>query len=157
MVEIFGPSLDALMLSSGGKLELRFAIELAKQMIERIELVHSRGYVHRDLRPEHFLYGRENRPKRLFLSGFAITKKYLRSDGKHQGYRDNRLSFAGTARYCSINTQLGVEQSRRDDMEAIFYILIYIIRGYLPWQGVKALDRKDKFEKIMVAKVTTHI
>jgi serine/threonine protein kinase len=51
MVELFGPSLDALMLSSGGKLELRFALELAKQMIERIELVHSRGYVHRDLRP----------------------------------------------------------------------------------------------------------
>lgn len=72
-------------------------------------------------------------------------------------YRDNRISFAGTARYCSINTQLGVEQSRRDDMEAIFYILIYLVRGYLPWQGAKALDRKDKFEKIMMAKVTTPI
>jgi serine/threonine protein kinase len=157
MVDLLGPSLDALMLNSGGKLQLRLALDLARQMVERVQTLHSRGYVHRDLRPDHFLYGRENRPTRLFLSGFAIAKKYLRSDGKHQGYRDSRLSFAGTARYCSINTQLGVEQSRRDDIESILYILIYLVRGYLPWQGVKAVDRKEKFEKILMVKVATPI
>ncbi len=130
------------MMNNGGKIELKLALDFAVQMIERIQMVHSKGYIHRDLRPEHFLYGREKRPNKLYLAGLSLGKKYVRIDKKHSLYKDNKLGFSGTARYSSVNTMLGIEQSRRDDIEAIVYILIYLIKGYLPWQGIKGYDKK---------------
>ena len=105
-------------------------------------MVHEKGYIHRDLRPEHFLYGRIKRPKKLFITGFSMAKKYMRSDNKHLDYRDNRLSFNGVARYLSLNAHMGIEQSRRDDIEAFIYIMIYLIRGNLPWQKQMAKGRR---------------
>lgn len=84
-----------------------------------------------------------------------MGKKYIRVDKKHASYRDNKLSFTGTARFSSVNTLLGVEQSRRDDLEAIMYILIYLMKGYLPWQGIKGYNRQEKIEKILMAKIVT--
>ncbi len=81
----------------------------------------------------------------MFISGLVHSRKYLRIDRKHIDYKDNKLSFTGTARYSSINSLLGIEQARRDDIEAVLYIMIYLMRGYLPWQGVKAQDKKEKF------------
>lgn len=76
------------------------------------------------------------------MTGLSLGKKYIRIDKKHCDYKDNKLGFSGTARYSSINTMLGIEQSRRDDIEAIIYILIYLIKGYLPWQGIKGYDKR---------------
>jgi serine/threonine protein kinase len=157
MMNLLGPSLETYIMNNGGKLELKLAINFGGQMLERIQHIHSRGFIHRDLRPEHFLYGREKWPNRLYLTGLSIGKKYLLIDKKHALYRDNKLSFTGTARFSSINTLLGIEQARRDDIEAIVYILIYLIKGYLPWQGIKAYDKKEKFEKILLAKMATPI
>lgn len=101
--------------------------------------------MHRDLRPEHFLLGRPKKPNRLYLTGLTTARKYLYSDGRHATYKDNKPSFTGTARYMSINTQLGIEQSRRDDIEAIIHILVFCIKGRLPWQGLKASCRREKY------------
>ncbi len=62
-----------------------------------------------------------------------MSKKYKRIDQKHIDYKDNKISFTGTARYLSMNAHLGIEQSRRDDIEAFMHILIYFMKGYLPW------------------------
>lgn len=74
----------------------------------------------------------------------------------HIPYKDNK-SLTGTARYASVNTHLGIEQSRRDDIEAIGFVLLYFIKGSLPWQGLRARTKKEKYEKIRDLKVTTTI
>ena len=123
-------------------------MELGQQMVDRLQTLHSKGYIHRDLRPEHFLYGRGKRPNRLYLTGLNTSKKYLRMDKKHADYRDNKQSFTGTARFLSLNAHMGIQQSRRDDIESLMYILIYLIKTSLPWQNLKANKKNEKYDKI---------
>ena len=69
-------------------------------------------------------------------------------DKKHADYRDNKQSFTGTARFLSLNAHMGIQQSRRDDIESLMYILIYLIKTSLPWQNLKANKKNEKYDKI---------
>jgi serine/threonine protein kinase len=93
----------------------------------------------------------------VFIIDFGLAKKYR--DHKthiHIQYKDNK-NLTGTARYASINTHLGIEQSRRDDLEALGYVLLYFCRGNLPWQGLKAATKMQKYDRISEKKMTTTV
>ena len=79
---------------------------------------------------------------------FGLAKKYKTKDGQHIPYKDNK-NLTGTARYASINTHLGIEQGRRDDVQGLIYMLIYFCLGQLPWQNMDAKNKKEKYEKIL--------
>ncbi len=93
----------------------------------------------------------------LHVIDFGLAKKYKHfSTGLHITYKEGR-SLVGTARYASINNHNGVEQSRRDDLEGIGYVLMYFLRGSLPWQGLKVNKNEDKYEKIKQKKTITTV
>eukprot|EP01035_Chromulina_nebulosa_P019709 gene19709-25634_t len=108
-----------------------------------------------DIKPDNFLMGRGSRRHMVYVIDFGLAKLYRdpRSH-RHIPFKEGK-NLTGTARYASINTHMGIEQSRRDDLESIGYVLIYFLRGYLPWQGLKAYTKIQKYEKILEKKNST--
>jgi len=139
------------------KFSLKTVLMLADQMLSRVEYIHSKSIIHRDIKPENFLIGIKKKSHILYLIDYGLSKRYKDpKTGEHIPYLEGK-QLTGTARYASIYTHLGVEQSRRDDLEAIGYVLIYLIKGYLPWQGIKANNKQEKYHKIMEKKMTTPV
>lgn len=122
---------------------------IGEQAVIRIEYLHSRGVLHRDIKPENFMFGIRERQHHVYLIDFGLSKKYW---DKEHSKMQQKQSLTGTARYASINAHLGLEQSRRDDLEAISYMLMYFLRGALPWSGLHASTKEEKYRKIMEKK-----
>ena len=126
-------------------------------MVQRMEYIHNKCFLHRDIKPDNFLIGLGKKQHIVYCIDFGLSKRYKDPrTGDHIPYRDGK-SLTGTARYASANTHLGVEQSRRDDMESIGFVLIYFLKGKLPWQGIPAKTKKEKYDKIKDKKVNTSI
>ena len=128
---------------------------LGIQMTDRIEWVHNKLIVHRDIKPDNFVMGRGDSAHIVYLLDFGLSKKYWSSHlNSHLKFTINK-KLTGTARYASINALRGCEQSRRDDLEAIGYVLLYFLRGSLPWQGLKMDKKDDRYKKIYEKKKAT--
>lgn len=153
MMELLGRSLDKLFTDMKRKFTIKTVSMIGYQMIQRIEYVHSKGYIHRDIKPGNFLIGKNLKSKTLYIIDFGLSRKYIdKITGKHVVYKEGK-GLTGTARYVSLNTHYGIDQSRRDDIEGIAYNLIYFAKGKLPWQGVKTKNKKEKHKKIMESKL----
>uniref|UniRef100_A0A8C4TL74 non-specific serine/threonine protein kinase n=1 Tax=Erpetoichthys calabaricus TaxID=27687 RepID=A0A8C4TL74_ERPCA len=140
VMELLGPSLEDLFNFCSRKFSLKTVLLLADQMISRIEYIHSKNFIHRDVKPDNFLMGLGKKGNLVYIIDFGLAKKY----------RD-------APRYASINTHLGIEQSRRDDLESLGYVLMYFNLGSLPWQGLKAATKRQKYERISEKKMSTPI
>eukprot|EP00096_Caligus_rogercresseyi_P010916 TRINITY_DN4121_c0_g1_i3.p1 TRINITY_DN4121_c0_g1~~TRINITY_DN4121_c0_g1_i3.p1 ORF type:complete len:337 (-),score=131.97 TRINITY_DN4121_c0_g1_i3:911-1921(-) len=157
VLDLLGPSLEDLFNFCCRRFTLKTVLMLGDQMIGRVEYLHSKNFIHRDIKPDNFLMGIGRHCNKVFLIDYGLAKKYRDSRTRvHIAYREDK-NLTGTARYASINAHLGIEQSRRDDMESLGYVIMYFNRGSLPWQGLKAATKKQKYEKISEKKMSSPV
>ena len=156
VMELMGKSLEEIFESlPKKKMSVNCVAKIGIQMIEILEYIHKKHIIHRDIKPDNFVMGRGDKSKYVYLLDFGLAKKY-RSSTTLKHYRmTKKKNLTGTARYASINALNGLTQSRRDDLEAVGYVLMYFLRGKLPWQGLRVKNKEERYHKIMEIKQET--
>ncbi|RKO84002.1 kinase-like domain-containing protein, partial [Blyttiomyces helicus] len=167
IMDILGSNFDSLMKKkTSNQLAPAAVLYVGHKMITLLQSFHKQGFVHRDLKPQNFVveYSNTKCPKfpDIFLIDYGLAKSYIESDIQsdkhtHSAFSQKR-SMKGTVRYLSINTHLGVDQSRRDDMQSLGYILVYMICGKLPWQNLmKNRPKNQAYDRILLSKMSCSI
>lgn len=152
IMDLLGPSLDSMM-TKYKKLSLKTIIRLAISMLETIKYIHSCGYIHRDIKPDNFVLGyNQEECNKVYCIDFGLAKRYIKKNGDHIDMNSDK-KFCGTVRYASIAAHNNMEQSRKDDLESIGYILVYLYKAKLPWQNIKHKDKKERYKLVGDAKM----
>eukprot|EP00397_Hematodinium_sp_SG-2012_P014263 GEMP01014495.1.p1 GENE.GEMP01014495.1~~GEMP01014495.1.p1 ORF type:complete len:305 (+),score=20.90 GEMP01014495.1:163-1077(+) len=158
VLDLLGQSLeDAFQATPKKRCSLLSVVCVGIQMISLVEYLHGKNFLHRDIKPDNFMLGIGDNNDQLYIIDLGLSKKYKSSrTGEHIAYREGK-NLTGTARYASINTHRGLEQSRRDDLESVGYVLLYVLKGILPWQGLQIKANEDRYVKIMEKKMSTQV
>ncbi|XP_060658352.1 casein kinase I [Drosophila nasuta] len=152
VMELLGPSLEDLFGYCSCRFSLKTVLMLAMQMIDRLEYVHMKGYVHRDIKPDNFAMSAQTDKNLLYLIDFGLANRYMDvTKREHIPFGWKKDQITGTLRYASLNAQQGFEVSRRDDMISLGYVWMYFLRGSLPWQGMIG-PRRQRLERIVELK-----
>lgn len=152
VMDLLGPSLQQLFEKCGKKFTLKTVLMLGKEILAIIEYVHFRNFLHRDIKPENFVIGLGKNAPNIYLIDFGLAKLYRNPISlKHNALAVGR-SLTGTARFASLNAHKGYEHGRRDDLESLLYMLVYFYKGSLPWQGLPAKTKQEKYEHIKLMK-----
>ena len=155
VMELLGKSLEYFFEKMNNKFSLKTVCMLGIQMITRLQYIHNKHILHRDIKPDNFIMGLDKNSWKVYIIDFGLSKKYRSSRTlKHIKFSEHK-KLIGTARYASINALAECEQGRRDDMEALSYVLMYFLKGNLPWQGLKINKKDDRYRKIYEKKKET--
>ena len=174
---LLGPSLDKLFKYCERIFPLKTVCLIGKEMVKRLESMHEKGLLHRDLKPNNLTWGNYNSSynnlskiesenninykldiNTIYLIDFGLSCSFYEHGLTTKHYKlKNGLNFVGTLRYAALNSHKGIRQGRRDDLESMLYILIYFLKGKLPWQDVKAKQREERHKLIFEKKSKTTV
>jgi serine/threonine protein kinase len=155
VMDRLGESLEDIYARRRTTFSLKTVLMIVEQTLSQVQFVHSRNILHRDIKPDNFLVGLDDRSSTVHIIDFGLSHYYRDPrTGNHIGLGRHK-SLTGTARYASRNAMRGLEQSRRDDLESLGYVWMYLLRGSLPWQGIPARTQDEKMAKILDMKVAT--
>ena len=146
VMSILGPNLDQLLKLCGGSFSLKTTIIIALQILDRLEILHNYGYIYGDIQPTNFVVGLGSESPFIFIIDFGKCKRYKnKTNGQHIIYKEN-VYYTFDPVFASINTHNHIQCSRRDDIESLLYLIIYLKIGKLPW--IKQNDvRKQLFRQ----------
>ena len=150
-MELLGDSLEFNM-NIKKKFSVKTTAMIGYQILNVLEFIHDRHIIHRDIKPDNLLMGFKEKNAVLYLLDFGLAKKFRSSKTLMQYPYVRKKKMTGTARYASIHALEEMEQSRRDDLESMAYVLLYFLRGSLPWQGLKIKAKENRYKKILAKK-----
>lgn len=152
IMDLLGNNLEELFEMCDRYFSMYTILYIAVQSVNLLKIFHKTNYIHRDIKPNNFVINNEN--NNIYLIDYGLAKRYRNKNNIHIKFKDN-IKFVGTVRYASGNVHIGLESSRRDDLESLLYVLIYFTKGRLPWQGIKASTKSEKYRKIGNLKLKT--
>lgn len=153
VINLLGQSLENLK-SKINNFSLRLTLQIGIQVIKLLRTIHDKGLVHRDIKPDNFLFGLNDQRTRLYMIDFGFCKTYLHDD-KHIKLKKTS-GLTGTPTYASVNTHRFLEQSRRDDLESVGYMLMYLCLGKLEWQNIGFNEEKNNVICSMKERILTN-
>lgn len=153
VIDLLGDSLTKLKQIHTNIFSMSMIIFLGIQMLQRIEEIHKKGIIHRDIKPDNFIINNKNNKydkndnNKLYIIDFGLAKRYIEPNNTHIQMTEVK-GIVGTMNYISINVHTGITPSRRDDLESLFYVLYFLIKGKLPWEDINTIDEKERSQQI---------
>jgi serine/threonine protein kinase len=139
VINLLGESLHSLIVKKQS-FSLKLVLQIGIQIINLLKVLHEYGFVHRDIKPDNFLLGLNNKAKQIHIIDFGFCKSYL-INNKHIDSSQRTSSLVGTPNFVSINAHNCHELSRRDDLESLGYMLLYFYNGgKLIWSEINNND-----------------